>query len=368
MKKVLILANNDMGLYKFRRELLETLIQKGYDVVISLPEGEYIPKLKEIGCTYIRSVMERRGKNPFKDLKLLYFYRQLIKNEKPDIVLTYTIKPNIYGGFACRWQKVPYMVNITGLGMALENPGVLQRLTIILYKAALKRTSVTFFQNEKNRQFFVEHKIKCGNSILLPGSGVNLNQHLFETYPEDGTIRILFIGRVMEAKGVGELLEAARKIKKENVEFQIVGPYEENYAEIIEQNEKDGNIQYFGQQDDVHAFIKKAHAVIMPSHFEGMSNVLLEAASTGRPVLASAIPGCMETFDEGISGFSFKVKDVEDMKRIIERFLSLPYEEKKAMGIRGREKMEREFDRNIIIGKYLEQINAILYQEERENE
>lgn len=362
MKKVLILANNDMGLYKFRKELLETLIQKRYDVVISLPEGEYIPKLKEIGCTYIPSVMERRGKNPFKDLKLLFFYRQLIKKEKPDIVLTYTIKPNIYGGLACRWQKVPYMVNITGLGMALENPGMLQRLTIILYKAALKKTSVTFFQNEKNQQFFLEHKINCGNSILLPGSGVNLKEHLFETYPEDGTIRILFVGRVMEAKGIRELLEAAGKIKKEKngVVFQIVGPYEENYAEIIKKNEKNGIIQYFGKQDDVHAFIKDAHAVIMPSHFEGMSNVLLEAASAGRPVLASAIPGCTETFDEGISGFSFEVKNVQDMKKTIEKFLALSYEEKKAMGRKGREKMEHEFDRNIIIDKYLEQIRVIL--------
>lgn len=362
MKKVLVLANNDMGLYKFRRELLEALIQQKYDVVISLPEGEYIPKLQETGCRYICSDMERRGKNPFKDLKLLFFYRRLIKREEPDIVLTYTIKPNIYGGLACRWQKVPYMANITGLGMALENPGILQNLTIFLYKMALKRIPVTFFQNEKNLQFFKDHRIICGRQVLLPGSGVNLNQHVFEEYPENGTIRILFVGRVMEAKGVREFLQAAEEIKKEraDVEFQIVGPYEEDYASIIEESEKTGMIQYFGKQDNVHAFMKDSHVVIMPSHFEGMSNVLLEAASAGRPVLASAIPGCMETFDEGISGFSFKVKNAQDMKQTIEKFLALSYEEKKVMGRKGREKMEREFDRNIIINKYLEQIKVIL--------
>ncbi|MBP2070681.1 glycosyltransferase family 4 protein [Thermoanaerobacterium butyriciformans] len=360
--KIIVLTNSGMGLYKFRKELLEELISRGNEVYISLPYDEYITKLEKISCKFIETYIDRRGINPIKDFKLLFFYLKTLKHIRPDIVLTYTIKPNIYGGIACRISNVSYIANITGLGSSIESRGFLKNITLFLYKIALKQAACVFFQNESNRLLFSTKKIIKSKYILIPGSGVNLEYHKFEPYPEhDGMINFLFIGRIMKEKGIDELLEAAKRIKEHyfNVQFDIVGGIEEDYTEKLLKYEKLGIIKYHGQQDDVHSFIKKAHAVILPSYHEGISNVLLEAASTGRPVLASRVPGCIETFDEGISGYSFEVKNIDSLVEAIVKFIELPYEKKKNMGIAGRKKIEKEFDRNIVINAYLKEINRI---------
>lgn len=330
--KILVLANFGLGLYKFRKELLQELIFQGHELVVSLPNDDYVPLLENIGCTYIETKLDRRGTNPIADLKLLSSYVKLIKKIKPDVVLTYTIKPNVYGGIACRIMNTPYLPNVTGLGTAVEGKGLMQKLTLGLYRTGFKDAKCVFFQNESNRQYFIEKKIVKKNTKVLPGSGVNLEQHIFEDYPEDnGKIRFLYIGRIMKAKGINELLAAAKKIKKirENVEFHIVGFCEEDYLGQLNELNELGIIHYHGQQDDVHKFIKKSHAIILPSYHEGTSNVLLESASTGRPVLASNVSGCMETFDEGVSGFGFRVKNVEELVDTINKFIELSYDNKK---------------------------------------
>jgi galacturonosyltransferase len=358
--KVLVLSNFGMGLYKFRKELLEELINQGHEVFASLPNDEYIPLIEKLGCKYVESNVDRRGTNPLADMKLLVSYIKMIKEIKPDIVLTYTIKPNVYGGIACRITKTPYLPNITGLGTAIENEGLMQKVTLSLYKLGLKNARCVFFQNEPNRRFFIDKGIIKNNSKVIPGSGVNLEQHCFEEYPhEDENIRLLFIGRIMKAKGIDELLEAAKQIKENNkkVEFHIVGFCEEGYSEQLKELDGYGVIHYHGPQDNVHKFIKNSHATILPSYHEGTSNVLLESASTGRPILASNVTGCKETFDEEVSGLGFEVKNVNSLVDAIEKFIELPYEEKKKMGIAGRKKMEHEYDRKIIIDNYLEQIS-----------
>lgn len=360
--KILILTNYGMGLYKFRKELLEELVKQNNKIIISLPNDEYVPKLKSLGCEYIESKVDRRGTNFVNDLKLIISYIRIIRNIKPDVVLTYTIKPNVYGGFACRITKTPYITNITGLGTSIENNGLMQKIALGLYKFALKEAKCVFFQNEHNRNFFINRKIVKRKSRLIPGSGVNLNQHTLEDYPDDReVIKLLFIGRIMKAKGINELLEAVKKVKNKypNVQFDIIGFCEEDYSEQLKKYEKQGFIKYHGQQEDVHTYVKDSHAVILPSYHEGMSNVLLEAASTGRPVLASNIPGCKETFDEGVSGFGFEAKSVDSLVKAIIKFIELPYEKKKLMGLAGRKKVEQEFDRNIVVDAYLEEINKI---------
>ena len=358
--KVLVLSNFGMGLYKFRKELLEELIKKGYEVFISLPNDEYVPLLENLGCKYIESNVDRRGANPIVDMNLLFFYINIINKIKPDIVLTYTIKPNLYGGIACRITKTPYLPNITGLGSALENEGFKQKIALKLYKIALIDAECIFFQNEPNRQFFIDRRIITNKSKVIPGSGVNLEQHCYEEYPNDkNKICFLFAGRIMKEKGIDELLEAARQIKLiyENVEFHLVGFCEEEYSEKLRELNDSGIINYHGKQDDVHNFIKEAHATILPSYHEGISNVLLESASTGRPILASNVTGCKETFDDGISGIGFEVKSVKALVNAIQQFLDLPHEKKKEMGIAGRKKMEQEYDRKNVINAYLEEIN-----------
>ncbi len=358
--RILALANFGMGLYKFRKELLQELIKLGHEVVVSLPDDEYVPLLEDLGCRYIETKVDRRGTNPITDLKLLFSYAKIIKNIKPDIVLTYTIKPNVYGGLACRITKTPYLPNITGLGTAIENEGLLQNITLGLYKIGLRNAKCVFFQNESNKQFFIDKGILKSNMKVIPGSGVNLEQHKCEAYPKDEEIiRFLFIGRIMKAKGIDELLEASKQIKQRysNVEFDLVGFCEEGYSEQLKELNDSGIIHYHGQQNDVHKFIKMSHATILPSYHEGTSNVLLESASTGRPILASNVTGCKETFDEGISGLGFAVKNVNSLVSTIIKFLELPHEKKKQMGLAGRKKMEQEYDRRIVVDAYLEQIS-----------
>ena len=363
MAKILVLANNDVGLYKFRKELLQELIRLKHIVFISLPNGEYIKPLVEIGCEFIETPIDRRGKNPIADFKLILSYLKIMKEVKPDVVLTYTIKPNIYGGIVCRIRKVPYLVNITGLGTAIENKGFLQKLALSLYKVALKKANCVFFQNESNQKLFVEKKLIEGNFKLIPGSGVNVNEYNYSDYPlDDKIIKFLFIGRIMKDKGMDELFSAADKIKRKysNVQFNIVGDCEEDYFVEIVRCEKNGIIKYYGRQNDVRPFIKETHATILPSYHEGTANVLLESASMGRPVLASNIPGCRETFVEGVSGLGFNVKDVDSLVNVIIKFIELPYQNKIAMGISGRKKMEDEFNRELVIGTYVDEINECL--------
>jgi glycosyltransferase involved in cell wall biosynthesis len=362
MAKILILANNDVGLYKFRKELIEKL-RENHEIFISLPFGEFIPGLEELGCKFINTPISRRGKNPLTDIKLLIKYIDMIKKIKPNVVLTYTIKPNVYGGLVSSIFGVPYIANITGLGTAVENKGLLQKVTFYLYRIGLKNSSCVFFQNEENRNIFIKENIVRSKYRLITGSGVNLTEYKFEQYPEsEENINFLFIGRVMKAKGINELLNVAKRVKQEfpNVQFNLVGSKEEDYTNILKEYEENNIIVYYGRQNNVRIFIKNCHAIINPSHHEGMSNVLLESASIGRPVLASKIPGCKETFDEGISGLGFKVKDEDSLYKAIVQFIKLPLEQKMHMGLAGRKKMEKEFDRNLIINAYMEEISRVI--------
>jgi glycosyltransferase involved in cell wall biosynthesis len=259
--------------------------------------------------------------------------------------------------------RIPYISNITGLGSVFEKTKIIQTIVILFYKIAFRKISCLFFQNEANKRFFENKKIAIGKHRIIPGSGVNLTFHCFEEYPDnDDKITFLFIGRVMKEKGIEELLGAAKTIKTmfQNTEFILIGPCEDHYYEKLKEYELKGIVQYYGKQDNVHSFIKNSHAIVHPSYHEGMANVLLESASTGRPVLASNISGCKETFDEGISGFGFKVKNTEDLIEKLIEFIKLPHDQKREFGLAGRKKMEKEFDRQIVINAYLKEINKII--------
>lgn len=372
--KVLVLANNDVGLYHFRKELLVELLHPGTfvqnpilepnEVFISLPRGPLIPKLIELGCKYIETPVDRRGVNPVKDLKLLIRYNKIIKEIRPDIVLTYTIKPNIYGGIICRRQSVLYIANVTGLGTSIENGGLMSRIILWMYKVGLKSANAVFFQNKKNREFFEEKEIVSENGKSIPGSGVNLTEHSFEEYPQDnGKLKFLFVGRIMKDKGIGEFLDCAEYIKSNypHTEFDILGGFDDDTfrKRMAELNDK-GIVHYYGRCDDVHGFMKTHHATVLPSYHEGLSNVLLESSAAGRPVITTNVPGCAETFDDGISGIGFESKSSKALIEAVEKYIAMDYEAKKIMGLKAREKVEREFDKRIVINSYLNAINEII--------
>lgn len=362
----MILVNHDVVIYNFRKELVERLIAEDYTVIVSSPYGSKIDELVDMGCIYDKVDIERHGTNPLQDKKLYEYYKKTIKKYQPNIVLTYTIKPNIYGAMAAKKYGIPCMANITGLGTAFEQQGIMQEFLVLLYKFAFSRIHKVFFQNEEDMNFFMEKKIALKKHKLLPGSGVNITQFSFEEYPtRDDKLRFLFIGRIMKDKGVEELFTAASNIKEKypNIVFDAIGFCEDEYKERIETLKKEEVINFHGVKDNVQEYIKKSNAIVHPTYHEGMSNVLLEASAMGRPVLASNIPGCREIFDESISGFSFKVKDSEDLANAIEKFIKLPNDKKESMGFAARKKVVNEFDRNIVVNEYLNEINKVLSEE-----
>jgi glycosyltransferase involved in cell wall biosynthesis len=361
MGKILILANNDIGLYKFRKELIEELL-KYNQVFISLPNGEFVKELVDLGCEFLHTNICRRGTNPITDLKLIFEYKQILKKVKPELVLSYTVKPNVYGGMMCRLTKIPYIANITGLGSALENSGVLQSITLFLYKIALKKANCVFFQNEDDAKFLNSKGIINGTQKVIPGSGVNLDYYEYLNYPNDNIINFLFISRVMKQKGIEEYLDAAMYITKkhQNTIFHILGFCEESYEEKLKDLHKKGTIQYHGLQSDVRIYHKISHCTIHPTYYpEGMSNVLLESAACGRPIITTNRSGCREIVDDGINGYVVEAQNSKDLIEKIEKFLALSYQDRKQMGLAGRAKVEREFDRKIVVEEYLNEITLV---------
>src|SRR5699024_3762707 len=255
MKKVLVLVNHDVVIYNFRKELVEQLLADNYKVYISSPYGEKIEPLIAMGCEYIETEIERHGTNIINDFKLILKYRKMIKNINPDIVLSYTIKPNIYGGIACRLTKIPYISTITGLGGALEKESLMQKILIQLYKIALKNISTLFFQNNSNKDFFVKNKIASEKHRLVPGSGVNLKEFPLKEYPKQkNELNLLFIGRIMKDKGIEELIEAAKILKETNsikINFDAIGFYENEYANRIKELEESELIKFHGTTNNV---------------------------------------------------------------------------------------------------------------------
>lgn len=358
MKKILILANNGVGLYKFRKELIQKLL-KTNEVYISLPYGELIEHLIEMGCHFIDTPVDRRGINPVTDLKLLNKYRKIFNQVEPDLVITYTIKPNIYGGFTARIKKVKYAVNITGLGTAFQNDNLLKKIIIFMYKKALKKVKTVFFENIENRNIFIENRIiEKDKTCLLNGAGVNTEEYQYAEYPnENKHIRFLFIGRIMKEKGIDELLYAAKKIKKEysDIQFDIVGPMEDGYKNIIDEYVNNNIINYYGYQSDVKPFIKQCHCFIMPSYHEGMANTLLEAGSMGRPLITTNIHGCKEAIKD--NGYLCNAMDKEDLYKKIKKFIELDYKKKVNMSLNSRKHIEKIFDKRKVVKETMKGLN-----------
>ena len=356
-EKILIVSNVTAGLASFRSELIETL-SKNYDVIVLASDNGRKDKLEACGAKVLSVEMERHGTNPLKEMKFVSYYKKQMREIKPRIVLTYTIKPNIYAGMAAASLGIPYVANVTGLGPAIENGGLLQKITIPLYKYGLRKAQKVFFQNTSNRDFMVRRKM-VKNYDLLPGSGVNLEKFTVQPYPQGDTVDFVFISRVVKAKGIDQYLDAAKEIRGLHPEtrFHICGDCEGEYQSLLKELNENGTIIYHGRIDDIAGMHRQCCCTVHPSFYpEGMSNVLLESCACGRPIITTDRPGCREIVDDGVNGFIVKQRDSQDLIAKIEKFLQLSWEEKKNMGLAGRVKVEREFDRNIVIKKYLEEI------------
>lgn len=289
--KILIATNHSYMFYRFRKELVETLMQE-HEVILSTPFVGHVDNLKAMGLRCINTEIDRRSINPFKDMKLLKTYRKMLDDIQPDLVITYSIKPNIYMGSACKAKGIPYVTNVQGLGTAFEKP-VLSSVVSVMYRSALQKAKTVFFTAAK-------------------------------------TIKAEF---------------------GEEVAFDVVGFYEDAYKETVDQLVADGVIRFHGFQTDVHPFYEAADCVVLPSYHEGMSNVLLEGAATGRALITSDIPGCREAVEDGVSGYICPAKDADTLYDTMQCFVELPESWRAEMGRRGRERMEKRFSKDAVIAE-----------------
>ena len=369
---IALVTNNDDDVYCFRKEIIDSLIKNGYSVLISCPYGEKLKLIDDIEYIYDDPVIDRRGTSVTADAKLFFHYMSVLKKYRPDVVLTYTVKPNVYCGIASHFLKIPVISNVTGFGSVLQKSGMIRKFIMTLFKISFRRSECVMFQNSTNMRLAEASGMVNGDRLLIPGSGVNTDRFPFIKYPDGGDginggkVVFNYIGRILKEKGVDVYIEAAKRIKKKypNTEFNMLGfiePTEIHYEKELKELEKDGIIRYFGSQKDVRPFIALSHATIHPSMYgEGMSNVLLESASSGRPVITTDNPGCRETFIDSETGLLFKGGDADSLCNIIERFLSMPNEARAEMGARGREYIKSNFSRDIVADAYLKKIGEIL--------
>lgn len=358
--KYLVITNHSYMLWQFRRELLAELLGRG-EVVVSTPFAGREHELTELGCRLIETDVDRRGINPAKDIALLRKYRRIIRNEKPDAVITYSIKPNIYGGIAAASAGLPYYVNVQGLGSAFTNKALVP-IVSSMYRFALRKANAVFFENSGNLDTFVSKKIiSQDKTVLLPGAGVDIDFYPKRAYPsEKDGIRFLFVGRIMKEKGVNELFSAAERLKAElgdRVCFDVAGFFEDSYSEKVKELSERGIITYRGFLEDVRPLYEGCHCVVLPSYHEGMSNVLLEGASTGRPLITSDIPGCREAVIDGVSGFLCDPADADSLYRALKRFVALTEGERREMGNMGRGHIENAFSKSRVVSQTLKAID-----------
>lgn len=370
-KLVAVITNNDDDIYCFRKELIEGILESDCDVLISCPYGPKFELMQDMTYIYDDAYIDRRGTNIIADGKLFFHYVNLLKKEKPDIILTYTAKPNVYASIAARLLKIPYINNVTGLGSVLNKKGIMKAFIMRLFKSAYSGAACVMFQNSTNMRFILDSGMIKGEYKLIPGSGVDTRRYPLQNYPDGGNgitgekIVFNYIGRILYDKGVDDYIEVAKRIKKRypNTEFNMIGfiePTESHYKTELKELESKNIISYRGSQKDVKPWIARAHAIIHPSTYgEGMSNVLLENASSGRPVITTDNPGCKEIVDDRVTGFIYPGGNVDLLELSVIEFLQMKNEERKQMGESGRLKVKREFERKIVVDAYLEKINKI---------
>lgn len=355
--KILILANNSLGLYRFRGALIGRLLES-HIVYASSPRNDCFDELERMGVHMIETPVDRRGTDPFTDIKLYRTYLRMMRDIQPDLVITYTIKANVYGGYAARRAHIPYAANVTGTGTAFQRRGALRRLATQLNRVGLKGASIVFFENAADLDLFCRFRIVLPRMChVLNGAGVDVESFMPTPYPsDDAGVRFLFIGRVMKEKGMNELFASMRRLRAagSTCTLHIVGECEDDYREVIRQGEAEGWLVDHGYRTDVRPFIADAHCLVLPSYHEGMANVNLEAAAMGRPLITSRIPGCMEAVREGESGYLCAPCDVESLHEQMVAFLQLSQTEREAMGRVGRAHMETVFDKRKVVSDTLE--------------
>lgn len=368
-----IFVNSAWNLVNFRSELVTALISNGYSVVVICPPSKYTEAIENLGCSVKTISFNQGGYNPFKDFVLVYKLFRILITTNSKYILTFTIKPNIYGSMAGMLARAKVVNNITGLGSTFISGGWLAKFIFLLYKISLFKSKVVFFQNNADAEIFIDKGIVRPETVrFLPGSGVNLDKFpfvpskFFDLASSEKPFRFGMIARLLKDKGVVEYLEAAEIVKKlyKNVEFRLLGKFEPTNPSSISIQLLNGLIErsvvtYDGSTDKIHAYISELHCVVLPSYREGTSRALLEAAATGRPLIATNVPGCREVVDDGINGFLCNPMDKDDLADAMFRLISLPRDLVLKFGERSFDKACAEFKHTVVIDAYLKALEDI---------
>ncbi len=374
VKKILFISNTSWYIYNFRLGLMNILKKKSFEVIFCAPYDDYTKKLEKKGFRFIPINIDRKGKNPFKDLKLIWNLFRIYKKEKPHLALHFTIKPNIYGPIAAKLTNIKCLNTVTGLGYSFMKKNFFYGFVKILYKISFKITDRIFFQNNDDLKLFLENKIidNTNKVVVVKGSGVNVGYFNLEFCKQirknDNTFVFILIGRLLWDKGIGEFVEAGKIIKKKYpaIEFQLLGPIDKgNPSGIPEERIKEwhklGLIEYLGETTDVRPFICKSDCIVLPSYYrEGIPRSLLEAMAMGKPIITADSVGCREVIGNDKNGFLVPVKNSKELADSMIKMIQIGEEKRKEMGKYGREKVLREFDERKVIDIYLKIIMEIV--------
>lgn len=367
MKRVAIVINTSWNIYNFRVGLLQSLQEDGYEIIAIAPKDDYSEKLEDLGFEYCEIKINNKGTNPFEDIRLTWDLYKLYKTLQLDAILLYTIKPNIYGSIAARLLNIPVISNISGLGTVFLDERFSSKIAHFLYKVALKSPKKVFYQNDYDRRLFIDAKlVDESKTDLLPGSGIDTKKFspLFVS-KKSNKISFLFIARLLKDKGIVEYVEAARELCKGNlVKCYILGGYYDGNPTAIQESEMkkwedEGMVTYLGVSDDVALHIASVDCVVLPSYREGLSRVLLEAASMAKPLITTNVPGCKDVVDDGINGYLCEVKNSNSLLKAMKKMLLLSDYERCIMGENGRKKIVNQFDEHLVIAKYKEVLSQI---------
>ena len=367
MKKVVISSNTSWYLYNFRRNTILALLKEGYQVIAIAPQDAYSEKLGTLGCTFVHVPMDQGGTNPVKDLKTIWSFICIYARHKPDVILNFTPKNNIYSTLASSLFSIPCINNIAGLGFLFINEGLSSKIARWLYKISQAKAKKIFFQNEDDRSLFIERNLAPKHlTDRLPGSGVDLARFNVLPKNDEGVVRFLLIARMLYDKGIKEYVAAAKIIKHKypKTEFILLGYLDVNNPsavsrDVMEQWVEEGNINYIGVSECVEDEIEKVDCVVLPSYREGVPKTLLEAGAMGKPMVTTNSIGCKDVVDDGVNGFLCKVRDENDLAEKLEKIVLMSHQERISMGLKSRVKIEHEFDEKIVINKYLEAIKNI---------
>lgn len=365
--KVAIVLNTSWNIYNFRMNLVKSLQAEGHDVHTIAPIDEYTPFLTASGCTHHALKMDSRGANPVKDLALIFELYTIYKKVKPDVILHYTIKPNVYGSLAASFLKIPVVNNVCGLGTVFLKNDLLSSIAMFLYRVSFKFPKKVFFQNPDDLKLFLDKKLVPTHTVdLLPGSGIDLEKFKPVSFQRNQQFTFLLISRLITDKGILEYIGAVKKLRAEGLDarFQVLGAIDTEHKRgiqrpVIQEWINSGIIEYLGTTRDVRQFIEQADCVVLPSYREGTPRTLLEAASSAKPIVTTNVPGCSQVVENNFNGFLCNLKDVDDLANKMRSMAGCDDITLKTMGLNGRRKMEAEFNESIVIDKYLHTLTAL---------